>query len=272
MRYADLHLHTIHSDGTRSAREVIDLAAVHDLAIVAISDHDNVAAFAEIRDYAASRAITIIPAAELSAEEHGIDVHLLAYAFDPDDKPFMDRLAAFREARQRRGERMVQRLQSSGFDISLERVREIAADGALGRPHVARALVEIGAVSSINEAFSRLLVPGRPGFVPKERFKIAEAVRLVHSAGGVLSVAHPTLYPDFLRLTGDILDLGVDAVEVIHPEISPGNQRLLRELAQRRGAFVTGGSDDHGAAKKNETIGSVRISEDEIAPILSRLA
>src|ERR1700690_2788037 len=172
MRYADLHLHTTHSDGTRSAREVIDLAVANRLDVVAISDHDNVAAFAEIRGYASEKGVILVPAAELSAEYLGIDVHLLGYAFDPLNVEVVETLSRFRDARLQRRLRMVERLSEAGVAISVARVRELAGDGSLGRPHVARALVEAGAVPTIDAAFRKYLTPGRPGFVAKRRFSV----------------------------------------------------------------------------------------------------
>jgi predicted metal-dependent phosphoesterase TrpH len=271
MRFADLHLHTYHSDGTRSPREVIDLAKHHGIGIVAISDHDNVAAFFEIKPYAEAQDVTLVPATELSCEYGGTDIHILAYAFNPLDERIDERLRRFREVRHRRGFEMVERLHELGLDISQERVEELAAGGAMGRPHVARALVERGHVASINEAFEKLLGPGMPAYVEKARFRVEEAVELVHAAGGVLSVAHPVHYPDHERVVLELLDAGVDAIEVFHPDVDEESSDRYRTLARFRGKFVTGGSDDHGAAKEVETIGTVRISENLIEPILSRL-
>src|SRR5215212_5315149 len=179
MRFADLHLHTYHSDGTRSPKEVLDVAQSHDLSIVAISDHDNLAAWFEIKPYADERGIALVPAAELSCAYRGVDVHILAYAFDPHDERIEARLRSFREARQRRGHQIVERLRANGYDIRVERVEQLAAGGALGRPHVARALVEAGYVASVAEAFDKLIGTGKVGYVEKERFRIAEAISLI---------------------------------------------------------------------------------------------
>jgi predicted metal-dependent phosphoesterase TrpH len=271
MRFADLHLHTYHSDGTRSPREVIDVARSHGLEIVAISDHDNLAAYFEIKRYADQHDVTLVPAAELSCGYRGVDVHILAYAFDPFDERIDARLRNFRDARQRRGRRMVERLRSLGFDISLERIEELAAGGALGRPHVARALVEKGYADSVADAFDTLLGTGKPGYVEKERFQVDEAVSLIHGAGGLLSIAHPSHYPDKAQLVTELLDAGVDAVEVFHPDVPEEDRELFANLARFRGKFTTGGSDDHGSVKTSETLGTIRVPENLIAPILVRL-
>lgn len=271
MRSADLHLHTYHSDGTRSPREVVDLAKKFELAIIAISDHDNLAAFFEVHDYARKQGIVLIPATELSAEHKGIDIHILAYAFDPLDERFEQQLSSFREARLARGYAMIEKLRSLGYPLRTQRVQELCGGGAMGRPHIARALVEAGHVSSLKEAFDRLIGSGCPAFVGKARFSVAEAVRAVRAAGGLTSIAHPALYQNHLTVVPEILDLGVDGIEVFHPDVDETSRTHYLALAEERQALVTGGSDDHGAAKVTETIGTIRVPEDRVRRILERL-
>jgi 3',5'-nucleoside bisphosphate phosphatase len=271
VRYADLHTHTYHSDGTRSPREVIDVAKAHGIDILAISDHDNLAAYFEVKSYADEQNVTLIPATELSCAFNGVDVHILAYAFDAHDERIEQRLRTFREARQRRGDAMVEKLRGLGLNITSERVRQLAAGGAIGRPHVARALVEGGYATSVADAFDKFIGTGKPGYVEKERFRISEAVSLIRSAGGVTSVAHPSLYPDHARLVAQVLDSGVDAVEVFHPDVKEADRDMYLNLARFRGKFVTGGSDDHGTVKTSETLGTVKVPEKHIQAILERL-
>jgi 3',5'-nucleoside bisphosphate phosphatase len=271
VRYADLHTHTFHSDGTRSPREVIDVARTHAITILAISDHDNLAAYYEAKAYADEVGLTLIPAIELSCGFEGIDVHVLAYAFDAHDERIDQRLRSFRESRHRRGYAIVEKLRGLGVDIRPQRVDELAAGGAMGRPHVARALVEARYVASVAEAFDKYLGTGKPAYVEKERFRIEEAVALIGDAGGVTSIAHPTLYPDHEHLVPRLLDIGVDAIEVMHPDVDALNRERYTNLARFRGKFTTGGSDDHGAVKKTETLGTVRVPESMIGPILERV-
>jgi predicted metal-dependent phosphoesterase TrpH len=271
MRVADLHTHTYHSDGTRSPKEVVDVAKSHGIELLAISDHDNIAAYFEIKQYADSQHVTLIPAIELSCGYEGVDVHVLAYAFDPHDEQLAARLSMFRETRQQRGMRMVERLRALGIEIRASRVEELAAGGALGRPHVARALVEAGYVADVSAAFDKFLGTGKPAYIEKERFRIDEAVALIKRCGGVTSIAHPTLYPNWETLTAAVLDAGVDAVEAFHPEVPAKSRERLRSIARFRNKFVTGGSDDHGSVKKVETLGTVKVPEELIGPILERL-
>jgi predicted metal-dependent phosphoesterase TrpH len=271
LRYADLHTHTYHSDGTRSPREVIDVALASGIEIVAISDHDNLAGYFEIKTYADERGATLVPATELSCTYEGADIHILAYAFDAHDERIESRLRGFRETRETRGRRIVERLRGLGYGITFERVQQLAAGGAVGRPHVARALVEGGFVASVSEAFDLLLRPGKPGYVEKERFAIDEAVALIRATGGVTSIAHPTLYPDHARIVPQLLDAGIDGIEVLHPDVDEASRETYTSIARFRGKMLTGGSDDHGSVKKTETLGTIKVPEDWIGPILDRL-
>jgi hypothetical protein len=271
VRYADLHTHTYHSDGTRSPKEVVDVALTHGIDILCISDHDNLAAYFEIKTYADSRGLTLIPGMELSCGFEGVDVHVLAYAFNPNDERIDARLRRFRETRHQRGNAIVDRLRSLGLNITAERVDQLAAGGSVGRPHVARALVEAGYVSSVSEAFDKYLGTGKPGYLDKERFAISEAVEMIHNAGGVTSIAHPTLYPNHQELVPRLFDLGIDGVEVQHPDVDRWERERYTHLARFRGKLTTGGSDDHGTVKTQQTLGTVRVPETAITAILERL-
>lgn len=270
-RFADLHTHTIYSDGSYTPRELVDRAVAAGISILAISDHDNLGAIPEVDGYARERGIALVAAAELSCQFEGIDIHVLAYGVELDHGDLQRRLESFRESRDRRGERMVEKLGENGIAISIERVREIAGGGALGRPHVAKALVEAGAVTSIEHAFREYLRQGRSGWVDKQRFAIEEAVDLVRRAGGLTSIAHPSLYPDHRRIVPRLLDLGIDGIEVMHPDVGGDDRHHYKRLAAGRGKITTGGSDDHGQGGR-KTIGEVQVPESMIAPILERVA
>ncbi len=271
MRFADLHTHTFHSDGTRSPQEVIDVAISHGIEIVAISDHDNLAAYYAVKRYASSRGVTLVPGVELSCAHEGVDVHILGYAFDPLDEAIDERLRGFRQARIRRGHAMVQKLHALGVPVSAERVEQLAGGGAVGRPHVARALVEAGHAKSVSDAFDRFLGTGKPACVEKERFSIREAVAMLRAGGGLSVVAHPTHYPNHETLVPEVLDAGVDGIEVMHPDIAELDRERYSNLARFRGKITTGGSDDHGSVKTTETLGTIRVPETMIRQILERL-
>src|SRR3954447_26744895 len=157
LRYADLHTHTYHSDGTRSPAEVVDVALAHGIEIVAISDHDNLAAYFEIKTYADSKGVTLIPATELSCAYEGVDIHILAYAFDAHDERVEANLRKFRDARQTRGRRIVERLRALNYNISSERVEQLAAGGAVRTPYAARAVAAAGDAAAVFDALDQLL-------------------------------------------------------------------------------------------------------------------
>lgn len=270
-RFADLHTHTIRSDGDYTPRELVDRAVAAGIGILAISDHDNLEAIAEVDGYARDKRLALIAATELSCQFDGIDVHILAYGIALDHAELNRRLESFRLTRDRRGELMVERLADHGVTVSIDRVREIAGSGSLGRPHVAKALVEAGVTSSIEEAFREYLREGRPGWVDKERFRVDEAVELVRRAGGLTSIAHPSLYPDHRRLVPRLLDEGIDGIEIMHPDVGGDDRHHYARLAAERGKITTGGSDDHGQGGR-KTIGEVRVPESMIGAILERVS
>lgn len=269
MRSADLHLHTTHSDGIRSSREVVDLASAHGLSIIAISDHDNLGAYFEAHEYAHSRGIKLIPAVELSTDIDGQDVHLLAYCFDPNAAELQSQLDDFRSRRLRRGARMVDRLIALGLPITHERVDEIRGDASLGRPHIARALLESKVVKSIEEAFDTLLSPGKPGYVETPRMKAFEAIAIVHRAGGVVSIAHPSVYKNYRQIVTSLVTQGVDGIEAFHPDVPSFDSDHFVALARERDLVVTGGSDDHGFEDKM-AMGKVRLTEPHLSRFLER--
>lgn len=166
---------------------------------------------------------------------------------------------------------MVERLRTLGYDITADRVEQLAAGGSVGRPHVARALVERGFVKSVAEAFDRLIGTGKPGYVEKERFAVPEAVALIRNAGGLTSIAHPTLYPNGEQIVPELLDAGIDGVEVFHPDVNDAARETYTNIARFRGKMLTGGSDDHGTVKKVQTLGTIRVPETLIGAILERV-
>lgn len=270
MRTGDFHLHTTHSDGVRSSREVIDLAIKHALHVIAISDHDNIGAYFEVRDYAAQHDVVLLPAVELSTDVDGEDVHLLAYGFDASADELHAKLEEFRKRRLSRGALMVDRLIELGYKITHKRVDELRGNASLGRPHIARALVESGASSSIENAFDELLSPGKPGYVNTPRISAPDAIALVHRIGGMISIAHPTLCSDPAKIIDTLRNAGLDAIEAFHPDVPEEERdRLLAYAAEHR-MLITGGSDDHGF-EGAVTIGTMRLPEPYLTPFLDRV-
>lgn len=255
----DLHLHTTASDGQYAPTALISLARQHGLEVIAITDHDTTAGIKEAQEAAAATGSPlIIPGIELSAEDAAGDVHVLGYYIDVEANAFQDRITRFRKDRYSRGERIVERLAALGMPLDWARVLAIADGGAIGRPHIARAMVEAGYVESVRQAFDRYLYNGGPAYVARSRLTPEEAIDLIHSAAGVAVLAHPGLLADYITMVNRLIRAGLDGVEVVHPA-NPENVRLnLRALAQKHHLIMTGGTDFHGLdVKEGVLLGSV---------------
>lgn len=255
--HVDLHAHSTASDGTAPPADVIAAAAAAGLTAIALTDHDTVAGLAEARRAADSLAIRVVAGVELSAVEGEDEVHLLGLHLDRPAEVQRD-LEALRAARRERAERMVARLNELGIPVTLDAVLEAAGAGAVGRPHVARALVAGGWVRDQREAFGRYIGAGRPGFVPKRRFTAEEAVALVHRAGGIAVFAHPGAAGTRPRLE-ELARAGLDGVEVLHPSHPADDIARLGALAAELGLVRSGGSDWHGAQNGPRTLGCMRV-------------
>ncbi|HEX7122082.1 MAG TPA: PHP domain-containing protein, partial [Gemmatimonadaceae bacterium] len=213
--FVDLHLHSTASDGTDTPAEVVRTAHGAGLAALALTDHDTVDGIAEAQETARSLGIRLVPGVELSVYEGTTEMHLLGLHLEDLDE--MDRhLAVYRSARRTRAEEIVRRLNDIGVRITMDDVLAAARDGAIGRPHVARALVENGWAMDLRDAFARYLAEGRPGYLDKRRMSIEEALGLVHRCGGIVVYAHPGSDGTNERLA-ELAARGLDGVEVLHP-------------------------------------------------------
>src|SRR4051794_39621128 len=188
----DLHTHSTYSDGLLSPEMLVEEAASRGISILALTDHDTVAGIGEARVAGERLEVEIIPGVELSAAlPSGGEVHLLGYFVDVDDLVLLEQLAGYARARAERMERMVERLSRIGAPVNLQRVRDIAGHGTVGRPHLGRALVEAGYADDLSDAFARYIGGGKPAFVPRPRVDPRDAIALVRAAGGVPVLAHP---------------------------------------------------------------------------------
>ncbi len=266
----DLHLHTTASDGQHSPVDLIRIVHQHKLDVIAITDHDTTAGFAEAKAASAGQPI-VIPGIELSAEDEAGDVHMLGYHLRLDHAPLQARLAEFRDLRENRGRKIVEKLAGLGMPIPWESVEAIADGAAIGRPHIARAMIEAGYVESVRDAFDRYLYNGGPAYVSRYRLSPEEAVALIHDAGGVAVLAHPGLLPDYRTMALRLIPAGLDGVEVWHPDNNEHVRLNLRAIAAEHNLIMTGGSDFHGAAiKTNNHPGSTNPPDTCIAQLQAR--
>ncbi len=251
--YLDLHMHTTVSDGRLTPTELIDLAAKRDLRIVAMTDHDTTEGLAEgFARKARYPQLTIIPGIELSTDIPGSEVHVLGYFLNFEAPLFQAKLKDFREKRVDRGEAMVQKLRELGVMIEWERVQELA-QGSVGRPHVAQAMLEAGYINSINEAFDRYIGRNGPAYAERAKLTPVEAVEMIKSVQGVAVLAHPK---DVLQELNPILDdlcaAGLTGMEAYYQGYAGEVQDYLLDECYQRGLIPCGGSDFHGIEGREE--------------------
>ncbi|MFC9427753.1 PHP domain-containing protein [Streptomyces sp. NPDC056987] len=255
----DLHTHSTASDGTDTPAELVFNAAAAGLDVVALTDHDSTRGHAEA--IAAlpglDRPLTLVTGAELSCRLDGVGLHLLAYLFDPEEPEFLRERELVRDDRVPRARTMVARLQELGVPITWEQVARIAGDASLGRPHIATALVELGVVETVSDAFTpQWLANGGRAYAEKHELDPFEAIRLVKAAGGVTVFAHPlavkrgAVVPE--SAVARLAEAGLDGVEADHMDHDAPTRARLRGLAAELGLLTTGSSDYHGTRKSVE--------------------
>jgi predicted metal-dependent phosphoesterase TrpH len=262
----DLHMHSTASDGSFPPAEVARMVAANRVDVFSLTDHDTLDGLPAAEACAKESGIRLIPGVELSVSEEGMDVHLLAYGFDPSDPTLEAAVQRYREGRRERARKILLRLKGLGIRISLEEVESIARGGALGRPHVAEALLQGGHVETFNEAFQRYLGHHAPAYVPKPRVTLEEASSIVRDAGGVTILAHPgTLNRD--HLIPAWARRGLDGIEVWHSKHDASAVERYRGFAQLHGLLMTGGSDYHGDRTPGVAIGSVDVPGEILKPL-----
>lgn len=261
----DLHAHTVASDGTLSPVELVDLAAAREMQVIAITDHDTVDGLAAAISRAREQEITLVTGVELSTTERGAEVHVLGYGLDPDDASLREDLAQLAASRYRRIATMIERLQDAGFPLDGDAILAQADEGSIGRPHVARALIDLGVVSSVDEAFDRFLRPGRPGWVPREPFTPEQAVRLLDRHGAVPVLAHPYSTGNVEGVLDRLTPVGLRGMEVWYGEYDDAQRESLRGIAASRGLIPTGGSDYHGPGfRAGRELGTVPVPHEVV--------
>lgn len=268
----DLHTHSLVSDGTDTPAELVHAAAAAGLDVVALTDHDTAAGWAEAQAAAEVAGIRLVPGMELSTRFGHNGHHLLAYHLDPDAPALVAELDRVLGGRQGRVPAMVDQLRTLGIEITVADVAQQAGStAALGRPHVADALVSLGVVGHRNDAFAQYLSKGRPGYVTRYATPLAEMVRLVREAHGVPVLAHAwgRHGPGAISEAdlADLTEVGLLGLEVDHQDHTPEQREQLRAIARNLGLVVTGSSDYHGTGKTDHDLGVHTTHPDELARI-----
>lgn len=253
----DLHMHSTASDGSRAPGDVVREAHRVGLAAIALTDHDTLDGLAEAEQVGAELGVRIVRGIELSAVENDVETHILGLHLS-DTREMEAQLIALREMRRSRAERIVRRLNELGVRIELSSVLDQAAGGAIGRPHVARAMIAEGWAVDFRDAFERYLGNGKAAYVAKDRLPVADAVSLIHRAGGIAVLAHPSHGGTRERVEAFVRE-GMDGVEVRHPSHSSEDVARLMALVEHFGLVPSGGSDWHGASDGPRTLGCMRV-------------
>jgi hypothetical protein len=241
----DLHVHTTASDGLLAPEDLVRAVRAAAVEVFSVTDHDTVDGLDEAKRAADATGLTFIPGIELSAYWGAVEFHILGYFIDPATAALRLFLNATREARQARLHAMLNRLQAMGMGVPADDVLARAQNGNVGRPHLARALVERGFVGSSDEAFDRYLGTNKPAYVPRPDVSVTDAIAVIREAGGIASLAHPGLHNRDEAIP-DLMAAGLTAIEVYHPKHAFGRASRYRRIARRHGLLVTGGSDFHG--------------------------
>lgn len=268
MNTIDLHCHTTASDGRHSPSDLVQMAAELGLRTIAVCDHDSTEGLDEALAAGRAAGIEVIPAIELSCDVAEGELHMLGYYPNYADRAFQAELNRLRAGRVGRAQAMVRRLTELGYPITFERVQELAGDGAIGRPHVAQALIEARLVQNKGEAFDRLIGRNGPAYVERAKLSPADACRMIRRVGGLPVFAHPFIALASGRVLEpmpveaslpDLVEAGLAGLEVYYPNYTPALIDRLLRLSRQYGLLVTGGSDFHGEGSAGAALGGVYV-------------
>ena len=250
----DLHLHTTYSDGTLTPNELVQLALKNNLEIISITDHDCTDGIDEAMLASLNRNLTVIPGIELNTDTEDGEIHVLGYFIDYQNKDLQKLLIECRNSRVERARIMVERLNSLGINIQWTRVEELAGYGAIGRPHIANAMLEIKSIKTFQEAFEKYI--GRNGVAYIERFRlnVFEAVKTIQQYGGIPVLAHPGYIKNLDNLLPILIESGLKGLEVFYANYDTNTINKLKNIASKYGLIPCGGSDYHGIKTKTEKL------------------
>lgn len=271
MAGGDFHLHSTASDGVNSPTWVVERAVANGVRALALTDHDTTEGLREAAKAAARLGLRLIPGVEISTEVGKADVHLLGYGFDPGATRLQEFFRWQREGRLARVEKIVAILREHGMSLETQRIFEIAGEATVGRPHVARALLEKGYVASVQEAFDLWLGNGKPADVNREKLDPEDAIAILHENGGVVFIAHPTyMGDDYVEKIRLLQSLGADGIETYYKHYAADTVAGLASLARELGVAASGGSDYHGLGNPDDRdIGDIAFPDERVEAFLA---
>ena len=259
--YIDLHIHSTASDGTLTPTEIVQTAlkstkSEKDPIVIALTDHDTVAGVSEFLKEAKKNKerVTAIPGVEISTNYHGVEIHILGYNVDPENKELLEQLKICRESRDGRNEKIIARLQAEGFQITMEDIKPEDPNETIARPHIAKQLMKKKYVSSVNEAFDKYLAEGRSCYVERIMPTPQEAIALIRNSGGIPVLAHLMYYKKLNAaekevLVSELKEAGLEGIEAYYNTYTPVEEEYVSSLAKQNALLLTGGTDFHGQNK-----------------------
>lgn len=267
---ADLHTHSTYSDGKYTPRQLVRTAAAHNIAFLALTDHDSwngvEEALAAAKQY--GNKIKVIPGVEMGTQLRENSIHILGYYIDRNYEPLHLKMNEMRHAREKRLSKMLDKLHELGYAIAVEACDP--QNRAVGRPHVAKALVAAGYFSGVQEVFDKLLKRGGPAYVPQPKLLPEEAIDLIHAAGGIAVLAHPSELNDQALVENLLRQYAFDGLEVYHPSADAAAQKYWRQLADKYKLLVGGGSDFHGIPDRfPPELGIFKIQAEAVSGIIN---
>lgn len=245
----DLHMHTNYSDGQHTPEDLIVKVKDAGIDVISITDHDTVDGIFEAVEAGKKYGVEVIPGLEISSDIRDREVHILAYFFDPTNKELEEYLRFFRAERIKRAIRIIEKLNALGLSLTLDDVMEIAKNSAVGRPHIAKAMVSKKLVSNYFEAFSKYIGNGCPAYERKVHVSPRSAFKIISDAGGLSFIAHPGPLPDVIMI--ELIEAGLDGIEVIHPSHLPHQVNHYRGIVNEYFLLESGGSDFHGGERND---------------------
>lgn len=269
----DLHLHTTASDGVLSPSELVEKAKETGLEVISITDHDTVEGLAEGRKKAEELGIEFINGIEISCDWLGKEVHILGYFIDFQDEKFLNELKKLRNIRDERNEKMLEKLNKNGIEITMEELRKEAGEGVISRAHMSQIIMRKGYAYSNKEVFSRYLGHCGIAYVPKKNLTPDRAVKMIKSNGGIVSLAHPKLITrdrgQLLKIINGLKEVGLDCIEAYHGKFDKKDVKYFIDLARETGLICTGGSDFHGGDRTVIMIGDGDVPMDIYKKLLA---
>ncbi len=270
IRKIDLHMHTNYSDGQYSPEELIIKVKEAGIDLISITDHDTIGGIAEGIEIGKHYGIEVIPGLEISSDIKDREVHILGYFFDPNNIELEEYLKFFRIERIKRASRIAEKLNALGLNIQLEDIMDVAKNSAVGRPHIAKAMVKKGLVSNYFEAFSKYIGNNCPAFERKVHLSPRSAFKIINDAGGLAFIAHPGNLPDAIMI--ELIDAGLDGIEVIHPSHLPHQIKHYRGIVNEYFLLESGGSDFHGGDRNDySNLGKYTIGFSKIEAMRKQL-